>query len=744
MPSSYGSVPTAPRWQEDGLSISFRSCQLADLSALSGALQQAGKQQEDGGGGIVEAYDVGHLDLGENELCTIRGLAPFSRLLSLDVSHNNIETLDVALPPTLLHLNASYNRLESAAGVGALTKLVELNLSYNLVTACLPLETLTQLEVLLLGGNRVSSLVGLLPLARLELLDLRFNYVEKLSEVRAGPPVHRVRRPASLTAPHRLPPVAYVARVAPSRLTTDACPRTRVTHVQLRLLALNSTLRTLTLQGNPVAKLANYRAAVGSTLPALLSLDSVKMPRSSTQRQAAAAMSQPPNGGPTVTSATRTAASKPLRSHTRYGSAETKATVAPALTLLPAQQTAAAAAQPTPSSRSGGALNASILRSSCATSYQFVPTSLTAGAWQPPSPRSAAPCTGGRGTSAAATGAAIAAAAIASSNAAPGGVGTPASARLVAPPPPALSSARAIGGAGGAGACASSGGSSPRRVLGGEQKRALAAAVASKEATLALRNSLSSARADLHQQLLLNKLAAAARAAEGGDESLTTPIHRAPKPYRGGGPPSAAAAAPTVQSSGALTRGFSFGAADSAVDPRQFLRRGSGLGGGAGGPGPGAAGAGADCGRSEQRVTRPPLSARQSTPGVGRKLDLTTCSASGASSSARGLVRSMSAEAIRPGKKVAAAAVAVASLTRSPSSETVLPVHLTSQISPPLRRSNTSREAAGAAEAAASAAVGLMEHAFEVGSGINVKKGVFLPAESPATLLETLLKMQAS
>jgi hypothetical protein len=109
----------------------------------------------------------------------------------------------------------------------------------------------------------------------------------------------------------------------------------------------------------------------------------------------------------------------------------------------------------------------------------------------------------------------------------------------------------------------------------------------------------------------------------------------------------------------------------------------------------------------------------------------------------------MSAEAIRPGKKVAAAAVAVASLTRSPSSETVLPVHLTSQISPPLRRSNTSREAAGAAserapEAAASAAVGLMEHAFEVGSGINVKKGVFLPAESPATLLETLLKMQAS
>ena len=39
---------------------------------------------------------------------------------------------------------------------------------------------------------------------------------------------------------------------------------------ELRLLALNATLRTLTLQGNPVAKKPEYRASVGSTLPALL------------------------------------------------------------------------------------------------------------------------------------------------------------------------------------------------------------------------------------------------------------------------------------------------------------------------------------------------------------------------------------------------------------------------------------------------------------------------------------------
>ena len=206
--------PPAPRWQEEGLSISFRSCALSTAGGLPQALAQAGSKPA----------DVGHLDLGENELSSLAELKPFGRLLSLDVAHNSVESLGSGLlPPTLLHLNASYNRLESAAGVAALTGLIELNLSYNLITSCAPLETLTQLQVVLLGGNRISSLVGLVSLARLELLDLRFNYVEKPSE--------------------------------------------------LRLLAMNASLRTLTLQGNPVAKQSNYRAAIACELPALLTLD---------------------------------------------------------------------------------------------------------------------------------------------------------------------------------------------------------------------------------------------------------------------------------------------------------------------------------------------------------------------------------------------------------------------------------------------------------------------------------------
>ena len=214
------------RWQDDGLSVSFRACQLQSAAGLAAALSQAAQPT----GGSVSPADVGHLDLAENELQQLDELQPFECLLSLDASHNSVERM-VALPPSLMHLNVAYNRLESAATVGGLTCMVELNLGYNLLTDVQPIEALTQLQVLLLAGNRISTLQGLTSLQALEVLDLKFNYIER---------------------PH-----------------------------ELRLLSLNARLRTLTLQGNPVAKLPSYRASIVAQLPALTTLDGEKTPRSS-------------------------------------------------------------------------------------------------------------------------------------------------------------------------------------------------------------------------------------------------------------------------------------------------------------------------------------------------------------------------------------------------------------------------------------------------------------------------------
>ena len=77
--------------------------------------------------------------------------------------------------------------------------------------------------MLLAAGNRIGSLHGLSSMGMLECLDLKCNYVERLAEV--------------------------------------------------RVLSLNAALRVLTLQGNPVAKQSNYRAAIACELPALLTLD---------------------------------------------------------------------------------------------------------------------------------------------------------------------------------------------------------------------------------------------------------------------------------------------------------------------------------------------------------------------------------------------------------------------------------------------------------------------------------------
>ena len=54
---------TPPRWQDDGLSISFRSCQLQGLLSLHDALAHA-----QNGDQPVLPSDVKHLDVAENEV----------------------------------------------------------------------------------------------------------------------------------------------------------------------------------------------------------------------------------------------------------------------------------------------------------------------------------------------------------------------------------------------------------------------------------------------------------------------------------------------------------------------------------------------------------------------------------------------------------------------------------------------------------------------------------------------------
>ena len=756
---------TSPRWQEKGLSISFRACQLASVQAVADAL--------DAGETAVSPQAVGHLDLAENELESIELLRPYSRLLSLDVSHNNVEQL-VGLPPTLLHLNVAYNRLEGIEGIGSWGGgLLELNLSYNLLTSLQPLEQITQLQVLLAGGNRISSLIGLAGLGRLELCDARFNYVEKTSE--------------------------------------------------LRLLSMNTSLRTLSLGGNPVAKQPSYRPSLASILPGLLILDGQKMPRSSAQRQAAA--TRPTSRDNAVAAASRR--------HTRYAQSEAKPPPSPALTLLPQAPAASAGSNfmpgrqmldatglvpAVPGARRGGAtaaLDASLLRSQATASMQFVPQAVVGGGWQSASPyatsaskRAAASGNvsragnGGGGGSAGSTprvtgcldgagsSAAVAAAATPRADPSPLSYGVPPpSARVQA----ALELGKAVAAAAKLGGRLESrqieisqieisadldesvGSAADEKKLR-EQKLALAAAVASKEATIALNRALS--RAQRGTPGPNGQTPPPTNGAVAGDappaappstaplsssraSELQTPVHRAPAAFRSGavlgGGGGRSAAAPSVSTANASSDMATLGSATnghraqygansarpanaqySAVNAQYSAANGHRAQYSAGSARPANAQYSA---ANAQYVAAPSSAASVRQAAIlrqaGGRTDITT--------DVKGLVRSYSAEALKPGlirsKSAEAIRHGAIRLTRQVASG-----GLAANLSPPLLRPNSSRAAAGAATerapaSAASAERGLMEVALELGSEIRVLKGLFKPSEGPATLLESLLKL---
>ena len=145
----------------EGVSISFRACQLVDLAALQEALRCVSEE----GRGSVPPTGIAHLDLSCNDLqhlgrpadangaissslsptslaasplatdSLVRydrfdSLARFDRLLSLDFSRNAVAEVGI-LPSTLIHLNGCYNQLEDLSFLAPLTSLLELDLSCN-------------------------------------------------------------------------------------------------------------------------------------------------------------------------------------------------------------------------------------------------------------------------------------------------------------------------------------------------------------------------------------------------------------------------------------------------------------------------------------------------------------------------------------------------------------------------------------------------------------------------------------
>nr|CCC95299.1 unnamed protein product [Trypanosoma congolense IL3000] len=134
---------------------------------------------------------ITEMDLSRNKITSLSGLLSLSALAVLDVSHNNIASLD-PLPVTLRRLTASFNMICDVGGLSLLVQLQELNLANNRVTslAGLPpslcilevsnnllpslaaLERCPNLRTVQAQNNAIQAAEGLVPLANLRSLQV--------------------------------------------------------------------------------------------------------------------------------------------------------------------------------------------------------------------------------------------------------------------------------------------------------------------------------------------------------------------------------------------------------------------------------------------------------------------------------------------------------------------------------------------------------------------------------------------
>eukprot|EP01064_Diplonema_japonicum_P030443 TRINITY_DN5182_c1_g1_i1.p1 TRINITY_DN5182_c1_g1~~TRINITY_DN5182_c1_g1_i1.p1 ORF type:complete len:712 (+),score=147.09 TRINITY_DN5182_c1_g1_i1:37-2172(+) len=133
--------------------------------------------QERGALAVVKSLDLSH-----NELSQLGGLQPFSSLVALDLSYNKLMSLH-GLPLGLVRLNVSNNQLSSIEGLATLPLLQDLDVSNNKLTNVNGIQRSSPLTSLKLGNNRLSSGKGIEGLQHLQTLELHGNYINGVEDL---------------------------------------------------------------------------------------------------------------------------------------------------------------------------------------------------------------------------------------------------------------------------------------------------------------------------------------------------------------------------------------------------------------------------------------------------------------------------------------------------------------------------------------------------------------------------------
>eukprot|EP00116_Pleurobrachia_bachei_P005553 sb/3465815/ len=221
---------------------------------------------------LLENYRfIQNLDLSNNKLKNINVISNLKYLLNLNASNNQLQSLPCLEHPfNLLSANFSYNNIRDIGQIGQVPSLLTLNLDSNQIQHIHGLDGCSSLKELSLNHNKISSITGLDRL-HLHVLHLNNNNIVKITGLDELGKLQSLHLAYNSIRSLR----GLSGKMVLSELRLEG--NDIIDLLEIKQLQSTPLLRRLTLTGNPLTCLPDYRSHLLFYLRQLSHLDECRI-----------------------------------------------------------------------------------------------------------------------------------------------------------------------------------------------------------------------------------------------------------------------------------------------------------------------------------------------------------------------------------------------------------------------------------------------------------------------------------
>ncbi len=161
------------------------NCEEIDISSLSDlkSISISGGISENVLDEILTLESLENLYLSNCKIEKLPNLLNVTSLKSIDLSGNNIQTVDFSENTTIQYMNLSYNKINKINNLQNVESLKELNLSYNNLDNLYFLYGTNDLELLNLCANKIANISPIKNINTLEHIDFSSNQIHDISSL---------------------------------------------------------------------------------------------------------------------------------------------------------------------------------------------------------------------------------------------------------------------------------------------------------------------------------------------------------------------------------------------------------------------------------------------------------------------------------------------------------------------------------------------------------------------------------